>query len=568
MLHHTLVRSILFTLILTLLIGVYPAAADSSHVRIVRLSLIQGDVRFTRDAQGDPLSDQKAAWETAVLNLPIRQGYVIATGSGRAEIEFENGAMAFLGENTTIEFYDLSRDDSSVSSRLILRQGTASFYVHPAAGDYFSVTGGDFTVEATTRASFRIDSYDDGSAVSVSQGHIAVLHKEQTSRVDKGQSLSMHAGDSDAVDIGRAGDDDDFDTWVSGRVDSVATQTNASMQYVSSPYYSSGFADLNSYGSWYSIGGFGNCWRPFGAGFGWSPFDSGSWFFDPVFGWTLIGFQPWGWTPYHYGSWIFSPAYGWVWVPSGFGVGHPVRWHPVTGVFLRAGNKTVIVPSHPADAHGKTPINIAHGVMPVTERGVAAPVMTAAGEKWKVLKAPPRNTLTTQVTAVTPPARVSRTVLSSNGNSRVITTGRDSSIAYDPHGHRFVNSDAPPAVAAATKNTPASASAVIANDPATPSSEARTVAPPTAAIAGAAATPHEASTQTSSNARTQTPPPARTINTPPPASHASGNSGSHSSPSHSGGGGSSHPSGGTSSPHSYSPPPSHSSPAPSGGRPR
>src|SRR5712692_5771366 len=77
----------------SLLLGAYPAAADSSHARIIRLSLVQGDVRFTRDAHGDPLTDEKAVWETAVLNLPIRQGYIIATDHGRAEVEFENGAM-------------------------------------------------------------------------------------------------------------------------------------------------------------------------------------------------------------------------------------------------------------------------------------------------------------------------------------------------------------------------------------------------------------------------------------------------------------------------------------------
>jgi len=44
---------------------------------------------------------------TAELNLPIRQGYVLCHGKGRAEVEFENGAMAFLKENTVLEFYDL-----------------------------------------------------------------------------------------------------------------------------------------------------------------------------------------------------------------------------------------------------------------------------------------------------------------------------------------------------------------------------------------------------------------------------------------------------------------------------
>src|SRR4029077_3846441 len=101
-------RSILSFLFFALLAGIHPAAADSSHARVIRLSLVQGDVRFTREAHGDPLADQKAVWETAQPNLPVRQGYVIATDSGRAEVEFENGAMAFLNDNTVLEFYDLS----------------------------------------------------------------------------------------------------------------------------------------------------------------------------------------------------------------------------------------------------------------------------------------------------------------------------------------------------------------------------------------------------------------------------------------------------------------------------
>jgi len=91
--------------------GAGAALADSGHARIVRLSLVQGDVRFARDVKGDPLTESKANWEAAALNLPIRQGYVVATDNGRAEVEFENGAMAFLAENTVLEFYDLSSED-------------------------------------------------------------------------------------------------------------------------------------------------------------------------------------------------------------------------------------------------------------------------------------------------------------------------------------------------------------------------------------------------------------------------------------------------------------------------
>src|SRR5437899_8615393 len=142
--------SILVILVSSLFVGAHPAKADSSHARIIRLSLVQGDVRFARGTHGDPLADSKAAWETAGLNLPIRQGYVLATDKGRAEVEFENGAMAFLKENTVLEFYDLSLNDSARTTRLVLRQGSASFYVNPASVAYFSVTGGDFNVQAST----------------------------------------------------------------------------------------------------------------------------------------------------------------------------------------------------------------------------------------------------------------------------------------------------------------------------------------------------------------------------------------------------------------------------------
>src|SRR5947209_12888253 len=184
-----LVLFLLVILLSLLSIGAHPAAADSSHARIIRLSLVQGDVRFARQTHGDPLSDSSATWETASLNLPIRQGYVLATDNGRAEVEFENGAMAFLKENTVLEFYDLSLNDSAHTTRLVLRQGSASFYVNPARGDYFSVTGGDFTVEADNQSSFRLDDYDDGTTVQTLKGRVAVLHKDNTTQLDKGQSL-------------------------------------------------------------------------------------------------------------------------------------------------------------------------------------------------------------------------------------------------------------------------------------------------------------------------------------------------------------------------------------------
>jgi FecR protein len=419
------------------------ASADASHARIVRLSLVQGDVRFAREFHKDSMEDAKAVWEAAPLNLPLRQGYALATdANSRAEVEFENGAMAFLSANTLVEFYDLSLEDGALITRLILRQGSAIFYAHPGKGDYFSVTGGDFSVEANGRTRFRLDNFDDGSNVAVELGQVNVLRNKVSKPLEKGQAYSLNINDNSAPVIGRASEYDDFDKWVSGRIDAVATATNYSSQYVNSPDYSSGFADLYNYGSFYNIPGYGYGWQPYGAGLGWNPFGFGSWNSDPAFGWSFVGSAPWGWLPYHFGGWVLSPVYGWVWLPTGFGYGGygygggPFLYHPITAVWVRSGTATGLVPIHPADAAGKAPINLAKGVYPLQGSAIAAPVTPAEGEKWSVVKNPPRGTLTAAPLAVTTqPTRVSRTILS----GRSVTLSRDSSIVYDPAQHRFVN---------------------------------------------------------------------------------------------------------------------------------
>ena len=423
------VTSILMVAVLCL--GLHPIYTAASHARIIRLSLVQGDVRILHDSKGDPLANDKAPWERAELNLPIRQHDVLATDNGRAEVEFENGAMAFINENSVLEFFDLSLDDGSLTTRLILRQGSGSFYVNPARGDYFSVTGGDFTAEAAGRANFRMDNFDDGSTVAVVKGQVNVVHKNDTKLLAKGQALTMSASDATA-NVSGAPQSDDFDRWVSGREDSVVTATNAAMQYSNSSSYVSGFGDLYTYGGFYPIAGMGYGWQPYGVGLGWSPFDYGNWFYGSQFGWSFIGSQPWGWLPYHYGGWFFQPGVGWLWTPTGFGGSNvAVKYHPVTATFVRSGSTVAMVPTHPLDSGSKTPLNLAH-IMPLTSASGAQPV--SADGKWKVVKEVPAQALVSHPMSAAVPARSTRT-FSASGQ----TNG--STIAYDAKEHRFVNSN-------------------------------------------------------------------------------------------------------------------------------
>ncbi len=570
-----------FLLLGALFAGAQPAAADSSHARIIRLSLVQGDVRFTRDSHGDPLADSKTAWEAAVLNLPIRQGYLLATDKGRAEVEFENGAMAFLKENTVLEFYDLSLHDGARTTRLVLRQGSAAFYVNPASDDYFSVTGGDFTVEANGRGTFRMDNYDDGSTVQTLKGHVTVIHKDDSARLEKGQSLSIKAGDDSSLSIGRLGDEDDLDRWVSGRIDAVSTATNAALQYTNSPYYTSGFADLFTYGAFSSCGGYGLGWRPFGVGLAWSPFSTGQWMWDPGFGWTWMSSQPWGWAPYHYGGWLFDAGCGgWFYAPPAFygspyiprnrfpkGV-HPPRpiYRPVTGVFVRSKGAVGIVPIHPLDEKGKTPRNLEHGVFsPVLTKGMSERITGGErGQKWDTLKSAPREALTGSLASRNPPTRVSRTIAEGGSNARFVSHGNDSSITYDPRERRFVNASGAAGSSSSVKAEEfhsENGQTGVDSGTRTGNIQSRTSSP---AGASSSRTPGVPPTT-----RTATPPAAARSVTPPAAPRYSGGSvgGSSSSSGRGSSSGSSSGSSGSGSGRSSSGSSSGSSSHPSGGRP-
>lgn len=551
---------------LTFLAAAHPAAADASHARVVRLSVVEGDVRFTRQAHGDPLADQKASWEKAQANLPIRQGYIVATDEGHAEVEFENGAMALLSSNTVLDFYDLSLQDGVRTTRLVLRQGSASFYVSPMDGEYFSVTGGDFTVESPGKSSFRLNNFDDGSNVAVLSGRVSVLHKKETAQLVKGQFLSMKAGE-EAQDISQLPAQDDFDRWVSGRIQSVSTATNASLQYTGTSYYAPGFADLYMYGDWFGCGGYGYGWRPFGASFGWSPFTAGQWLWDPGFGWTWMSFQPWGWAPYHYGGWLFdSSCGGWFYSPPVYynvvpGVPRrriPPRVNPPrpiyrasTAVFVRQNGKLGVVPMNPLDKPGKTPLNITRGVFTaeLTKGATQSMAASAGSEKWQTVKSPSREALSNSLVGSAPPTRTSRSILDASAAAHSVSLGRESSITYDPSEHRYVSTNAqPPSVREAESTAQKDGHrAVRDNHVVAGTGSVATNVPPrgtSASIPRASAPP-----------RNITPPPA------PRASGASFGGGSMSGGGYRGGGGS----GGGGSHTASAPAPHASAPASSGG---
>lgn len=92
------VRSVFFLLISSLVCVIPPEllASKENDEREVYLASVQGDVRVSLGKDHRP--DLNQTWEQALAGEPIQQGYAVATGDGRAEIEFENGSIVYLAE--------------------------------------------------------------------------------------------------------------------------------------------------------------------------------------------------------------------------------------------------------------------------------------------------------------------------------------------------------------------------------------------------------------------------------------------------------------------------------------
>jgi hypothetical protein len=305
---------------LILALVVAPAFADS-HVRIVRLSDVQGVVEVDRGTgQG---------YEKAFLNMPVVQGMKLAAkADGRAEVEFEDGSTVRITPNTKIEFSALALQDSGARvSTLTLAQGLA--YVEYTArhkDDAFTLTFKDEKVRPAQAVHFRVDLEDANAVLAVFNGELKVDGPSGTVEVSKNKSVTFDLAADNKFTLAKNIEQEPFDAW--DRQQAKYQQEYASKGSYQNYPYGYGVSDLNYYGSYANVPGYGTMWQPYFTGVGWSPFADGSWMFYPGFGYTWVSAYPWGWMPYRYGSWAFVPGYGWMWQPGGFGGG----WYTVPPV--------------------------------------------------------------------------------------------------------------------------------------------------------------------------------------------------------------------------------------------
>ena len=347
---HTRAAIVAFGLALFLVPGVHSQGAG--NVRVVRLSRTEGQVLVSHS--GD------VNWEDAPVNLPLQEGDTLATQGGFAEIEFEDGATAFLAENSILQITHLGFSGAGRVTELGLTQGTGTFNANLTSQDTFRVQALTFDVAIPESAEFRVDGFRDGAAIQVLVGDVSVSTAKGSTNLEKGQSVAIHeSGLQDSSIGGLSIAEDAFDQWVTQEGEIIRSGNKNTLSYINSPNYY-GLSDLSRYGTWVNAAGFGYSWRPFSVGFAWTPYFNGRWVLNLLLGWIWVSEEPWGWMPYHFGSWLLSPNLGWLWVPGG-----PAglrQWEPARVNWIQVGNQVGWVAMSPNDRTG-APANATKGVI-------------------------------------------------------------------------------------------------------------------------------------------------------------------------------------------------------------
>ncbi len=286
--------------------------AQNSHARIVRLSHVEGDVQI----------DTGNGVENATTNVPVTEGARLLTRSdGWAEVQFEDGSTARLAPGTQLTFTQLGRTPSGKTVTAIdLDQGEAEFKIAAHDGAEFAVTARNKTLLLKHSSRFRVKSTNsDPLELAVFKGEVAVRDAAygKDIAVKKNETFALDQLDPARYDLEKEAVADELDSWSQQRDQDLSSYASA-QSYTQSPYQY-GLGDLNYYGQFYDVAGYGSLWQPNGLYPGWDPFMNGYWSYSPGFGYCWVSAYPWGWMPYRYGQWVFINGRGWFWQPGGWG---------------------------------------------------------------------------------------------------------------------------------------------------------------------------------------------------------------------------------------------------------
>lgn len=298
--------------------------------RAARIERVDGELGLNRSIDNSGASEH---WVEATANTPVSVGdRLYARDNSRAAIAFTGRNFARLNEHASLDVLSLSDQ----RTQLALREGSAIFNVGSLApGELFEVATPYGAVDLDQPGLYQIGYDDNGSAVvSVLSGLAQVVGLGGTGQINRGEMLTLLGQTASEVVLSRldpayAGNlINDYYSYQYPRIyDGRYRDYNA---YLNDPYYYDpynrqvsyryvadvipGVDDLDDYGDWREVSGYGYAWHP-RVEARWAPYQQGYWSMDDPYGLTWVSNEPWGYAPYHYGRWAYVDNQ-WFWIPE------------------------------------------------------------------------------------------------------------------------------------------------------------------------------------------------------------------------------------------------------------
>jgi hypothetical protein len=336
-----------------------------------RIQRVDGQVAYSNspaNTDGTEGTDANRGWTPAIVNQPFSVGDRIYTReNSHASLAFSGRNFARLDPNTSFDVLECGNRRTQVA----LRDGSAMFdigYLEP--NEFFEVATPNGAIDFDQPGLYNVGFNNNGGVlVSVLSGLARVVGAGGTSQISKGEMLTLLGQAASEVALSRlnrqnAGylvDDyyryqypnsydgrySDYDAYLNDPYYYDPYRRYVSYQYVSSSI--PGIYDLDAYGDWQNLNGYGYAWRP-RVDSGWVPYQQGAWTNDYPYGPTWVSSESWGYAPYHYGRWA-NVGNQWYWIPDA--VNTTPQYAPALVAFipLNDANQIGWVPLGPGDSY-------------------------------------------------------------------------------------------------------------------------------------------------------------------------------------------------------------------------
>lgn len=340
-------------------------ASANAVPNAARIQRVEGDVALNNGlAAGD--NSQSDEWYAATENQPFSVGDRIYTrDNSRVSLAFTGRNFARLNPNSSLDVLSLNDE----RTQLALRDGSAIFDVgYLDDGDLFEVATPYGAVDFQEPGLYNVGIDNGQVLVSVLSGLAQVVGLGGNGQISKGEMLTLLGQTAaevvlsqiDGRDAGYLVDDyygyqypnyydgrySDYNAYLSDPYYFDPYRRYTSYQYANS--YIPGLYDLDYYGDWRNVDGYGYAWSP-RVDAGWMPYQSGYWVNDYPYGPTWVSNEPWGYAPYHYGRWAFVGD-RWYWVPDSTNA-TPVYSPALVAFVPFSGNDIGWVPLGPGDTY-------------------------------------------------------------------------------------------------------------------------------------------------------------------------------------------------------------------------